>query len=230
MSAINVIVQETAVHLLTDGAAYQMDGTISAIGPKVALMPHLNCAVAFRGPAPARAILAELISVEAHTFDELRDSIGSLMQKAAGVFAPIFQQCGAGPDFEVVVAGWSGDGPAAYMVASHGRHGDPWEIIPLTGLCITPANAVIHERMLAALPNGLTDDDVDPVVHGLAIMGIQRAYLIENHGIDGRFCAAAGFAQLTTVTAEAVTSRVIHRWPDKIGEPTMPAAPIGLDA
>jgi hypothetical protein len=75
----------------------------------------------------------------------------------------------------------------------------------LTGLCITPADETIHEKMLATLPTDCTADDIDPATHGLAILEIQRSHLVENDGIDGKFCAVGGFAQLTTVTPDAVT-------------------------
>ena len=218
MSAINVIVKSNAVHVLTDGAAYESDGTLSSIGPKVNLMPHQSCAVAFRGPQSVRPILGELIGLAAPSFAELKAVIVPLLQEASRAYAPLFEGCSAGPDFEVVVAGWSDEGPAAYMVASHDRHSTPWEIIPLTGLCITPADETIHEKMLATLPTDCTADDIDPATHGLAILEIQRSHLVENDGIDGKFCAVGGFAQLTTVTPDAVTSRIIHRWPDGIGE------------
>jgi hypothetical protein len=173
VSAINVIVKSAEVHLLTDGAIYQ-DETLLSVGPKVNVLPHLNCAVAFRGPYTVRPILAELIGIAASSFDGLRARICELLREASVVYAPVFEACKFGADFEVVVAGWSEDGPQAYMVASHDRHGAPWTIIPLAGLCITPADDVIHANMMAALPAGCIADDLDPAVHGLAIMQIQR--------------------------------------------------------
>jgi hypothetical protein len=181
-------------------------------------MPHLSCAVAFRGPQSVRPILGELIGLAAPSFAELKAIIVSLLREASHAYAPLFESCSAGPDFEVVVAGWSTEGPAAYMVASHDHYGTPWHIIELSGLCITPADETINERMLATLPADCSADDIDPAVHGLAILEIQRAHLIENNGIDGKFCAVGGFAQLTTVTADAVTSRIIRRWPDITGK------------
>jgi hypothetical protein len=44
------------------------------------------------------------------------------------------------------------------------------------------------------------------------------AHLIENNGMDDNFCAVGGFAQLTTVVADAVISRILHRWPDHAGD------------
>lgn len=142
----------------------------------------------------------------------------ALLRACAEAYAHLLNQCDAGADFEIVVAGISEtSGPSAYIVASHDRYGEPWELVPLTGLCITPANDEIHERMIAALPLDCTAEDIDPEEHGLAILEIQRAHLIENDGIEGKFCAVGGFGQLTTVTADAVTSQIIHRWPDNVG-------------
>ncbi|MEH2468976.1 hypothetical protein V1281_001768 [Nitrobacteraceae bacterium AZCC 2161] len=216
MSAINVIVQSNAAHLLTDGAGYNADGTLMAIGPKVSLIPHLSCAVAIRGPQSACPILSELVGISAATFDGLRAGIGDLLRRAAEAYSPLFQQCQLGPDFEAVVAGISEtEGPCAFMVPSHSRFGtEPFTVVPTEGLTCTPNNADILAAIVASLPAECGADDLDPAKHGLAIMEIQRAYLIANNGIDGHFAAVGGFAQLTTVTDGAVMSRILHRWPD----------------
>jgi hypothetical protein len=72
--------------------------------------------------------------------------------------------------------------------------------------------------LMASLPDDCSEEDIDPVVHGFAILEIQRAHLMENDGIDGKFCAVGGFAQITTVTAGALTSRVVNRWRDQVGK------------
>ncbi|MDB5579628.1 MAG: hypothetical protein JWR80_4804 [Bradyrhizobium sp.] len=217
MSAVNIIVQSDAVHLLTDGACYNDDGTMIAIGPKVTAIPHLSCAVAFRGPQSARPILSELIGISAPTFDTMRASVADLLRRAAEAYAPLFEQCSQGADFEAIVAGISEtDGPYAFIVPSHSRFGtEPFVVVPIGGLTCTPNNDAILAEIVAALPADCAADDIDPQTHGLAVMEIQRAHLIDNNGIDGHFAAVGGFAQLTTVTSEAVVTRILHRWPDR---------------
>jgi hypothetical protein len=49
------------VHLLTDGAAYRLDGTITHFTQKVRTIPHINAAVAMRGAALGFAPIMEEI-------------------------------------------------------------------------------------------------------------------------------------------------------------------------
>jgi len=86
------------------------------------------------------------------------------------------------------------------------------------GVTCLPNSSELHQAIVAALPVGGGQNAIDPAIDGLRIIQLQRAHLIAGGGIDGEFCAIGGFAQLTTVTADAMTSRVIHRWPDKVGD------------
>lgn len=209
MSAINVLVQIDRVHLYTDAAIYQPDGELAGIGPKVRLMPHIHAAIAMRGAFLGLAPIAEELSA-ASSFDALRAGIVDCLKKCAVSYAHLLNQCSAGPDFEVVVAGMSETtGPSAYLVASHSRYGDPWSIVDLSGLSVTPASDPVHQHVFA-IAAGRDADQLDPVADGLAIMEVQRA---ERSG-----AYVGGFAQLTTIDTECVQSRVIHRWPDKLGE------------
>jgi len=209
MSAINVLIQTDRAHLYTDAAIYQPDGELVGIGPKVRMMPHINAAMAMRGAFLGLAPIAEELSA-APSFDALRAGIIDCLKKCAASYAHLLDQCSAGPDFEVVIAGISETtGPSAYLVASHSRYGDPWSIVDLSGLSLTPASDVVHQSVFA-IADGRDADQLDPVADGLAIMEVQRA---ERSG-----AYVGGFAQLTTIDADGVHSRIIHRWPDRLGE------------
>lgn len=209
MSAINVLIQSDRVHLYTDGAIYQSDGELAGIGPKVRMMPHINAAMAMRGAFLGLAPIAEELSA-APSFDALRAGIIDCLKKCAVAYGHLLDQCSAGPDFEVVIAGMSETGgPSAYLVASHSRYGDPWSIVDLTGLSVTPASDAVHQSVFD-IAAGRDADHLDPIVDGLAIMETQRA---ERSG-----AYVGGFAQLTTIDADGVHSRIIHRWPDRLGE------------
>lgn len=211
MSAINVLIQTNRVHLFTDAAIYQLNGELAGIGPKVRMMPHINAAMAMRGSFLGLAPIAEELSV-APSFDKLREGIVPCLQACAETYGHLLNQCSAGPDFEVVIAGMSETGgPSAYLVASHNRYGEPWSIVELAGLSATPASDAVHQRVFATA-DGRDADQLDPVVDGLAILEAQRA-----HRFDDVVCIG-GFAQLTTIDADGVHSRIIHRWPDKLGE------------
>ena len=209
MSAINVLIQTDRVHLYTDAAIYQPDGQLSGIGPKVRMMPHINAAIAMRGSFLGLAPIAEELSA-APSFDKLRGGIVDCLKKCVVAYGHLLDQCNFGPNFEVVIAGISETGrPVAYLVASHDRHGEPWSIVDLDGLSATPAPDVVHQRIYD-IAAGRNADQLDPVADGLAIMEAQRA--------AGEGAFVGGFAQLTTIDADGVHSRVIHRFPDRLGE------------
>lgn len=209
MSAINVLLQSNAVHVFTDAAIYQPDGALVGIGPKQRLLPHLNAAMAMRGAYLGLAPIAEELSA-APSFDALREGVVPTLQACAEYYAHLLNQCAAGPDFEIVVGGVSETtGPSAYIIASHNRYGEPWTILDLEGLSVTPANEAVQRR-ISEIANGRAADDLDPAVDGLAVLEAQRA------GDAGAF--VGGFAQLTTIDPAGLHSRILRRWPDEIGK------------
>lgn len=216
MSAINILIQSNSVHILTDGTVFHPDGKLIMIGPKAVCLPHLNCAIAFRGAAGAKMMLSEVIAFGAPTFDGLRQTIAELLKSQAEQFSEAFQLCTSGPEFEVVVAGISETaGPTAYIVNSHGRYGKSWTPIELAGFVPLPCDEVTLAKMQRIIPPGTSPDDIDPERDGLAVMKLQRA---TPRLSNGDFCPVGAFAQLTTVTRNSVSTRIIHRWPDVIGE------------
>ena len=217
MSAINALVQNNAVHMLTDGAAYFQDRTFQFLATKILPFPHLRCAVAVRGPAMAVPMLSSILG-HAETYDARKVAATEALNTAESMCAPIFDACCTGADFEVVVGGITDDGvPDAYLVASHDRYGfEPWKVTPVEGLTCLPNDPKLHAKIIASLPAGATPDDLDPVRDGLAIMELQRRNPAASTEGDDR-CAVGGFAQLTTITANEITTRVIRRWPDQVG-------------
>ncbi len=218
MSAVNVLVQAKAVHILTDGAAYLADRSLKFTGTKILPFPHLGCAIAVRGPALAVPLLCTILN-HASSYCQLRDEAAQALQGAAKTYAPIFSQCDLGADFEVVVGGVDDEGnPDAFLVASHDRYGnEPWALQSLSGIVCLPNDTALHERIMTVLATCNGPDDVDPVRHGLEIIELQRSNPLAQTDGDNK-CAIGGFCQLTTIKADAIVTRVIRRWPDRIGE------------
>jgi hypothetical protein len=197
MSATNVFIQANSVSLLTDALAYHPNGEIVMIGPKVVPLPHLNCAVAMRGPAAMRPIFAELIGNGASSFDGLRDIIVDLLRAGAENYASVFEDCRAGPEFEVVVAGISETtGPTAYLMASHDRYGTSWQVSDFSKMevVLLPCDSETIRQVQESVFRGRAVDEIDPAIDGLAAMQIQRDQLIANAGMGGEFAAIGGFA------------------------------------
>jgi len=69
-------------------------------------------------------------------------------------------------------------------------------------------------------------DKFDPTRDGMRVLEIQRRHLPDwpasvNHHVVG------GFAQLTTITENSIETKIIHRWPDEVGQPIRPCRGIG---
>ena len=218
MSAIITLIQKDAAHLLTDGAAYSPDGALQFVCQKVRLIPHLACAVAMRGPWNACPPIFEAISFAGRTFDELRENMVPLLQFCSEKYAPHFEVCDAGPDFEVHVVGISEtDGPTGYIVSSHDRGIDPWSLITLDGFSFGPNNPQISARVFGRIAPGRYIDDLDAAADGLATLEIMREIPAATIAGDDQ-AMVGGFAQLTSIGSDGITSRILKRWPDKIGE------------
>jgi hypothetical protein len=166
LSDINVLLQSKSASVLTDGAIYlgrrRTKGAANA-APKV----RGGDARAYLGWAP----ICEEISAAAPSFDELKKIMPELPKACTVAYEQLLEQCTAGPDIEVVVAGINGQGqPEAYITPSHDRYGQVWSVLNLEGLSVTPANDVV-QRHFIEIANGRTADELDPVVDGLAILG-----------------------------------------------------------
>src|SRR4051794_31260127 len=100
MTAINVIRQSNAVHVLTDGAGYKPDGTMGIHAIKAWPIAHLNAVLASRGSAYFVPLLATNAAAAAKSFDHLKSIISALASELAHDLAPLMQASGFGSDFD----------------------------------------------------------------------------------------------------------------------------------
>ena len=227
LTAINVVKQRDTVHLISDGAHYDAEQRLVSTGPKVFALPHINAAVGIRGPSIALPLLAHFIGHGAVTYDGLKSDIVSVLKHAFASTRTVLKQAALGAAFEVVIGGISErSGPDAYVISGSDK-GSMSPITPITDLGFLPTTPEIDtlvERMAidAWIKNpasyGLATaliEEIDPVDFGLQIIEMQRA--AKFGGRDS--CYIGGFAQLTTVRKSGIQTRVIRRWPDKIGRP-----------
>lgn len=107
MTAINTLIQQNGVHLITDAAAYDADGNLLATVPKVAMLPHLNATLACRGPGISVPLFADLLSATASTYDALKAKAPTFLRDLMPMLETSFAQCELGDDFDVIVAGIS---------------------------------------------------------------------------------------------------------------------------
>lgn len=223
MSAINSVIKRNSVHLITDAASYDAEGLLIATVPKVALLPHLNAAVACRGPRVSVPLFADILSAAASTYDKLKAKAPAFVRDLQPMLQASFAYCSLGVEFDIVVAGISKSiGPDAWLLCSHTRYGvEPFSTVQLAELTTLPGDLDIRARFIDRVPHDV--EAFDPERDGLAVLEAQRAAPI-NHAGDQCFVGVGGFAQLTTITREGITTKVIHHWPDEVGQPIGSAA------
>jgi hypothetical protein len=215
MSAINVISQANAVHVLTDGASYDHNGVMAFPGPKVWPMPHLSCVLAVSGSRMAPGMLVEGMSAVADTFDELK-------AKAAEAFRTISDAFTAsGAPLGMVVAGWGSAGADSYIVVNHNFYPgvEPFTVASMGPIAILPSEIDMQEWVDGMGHPVESADDIDPAVDGLALLELQRRSMVpvaSNPAVQAKIVGA--FAQLTTIKRDGeISTRILKRWDDHAG-------------
>jgi hypothetical protein len=194
-----------------------------AFGTKVFTVPHWPGLVTNVGNGGATILLGTALSQEFSSFDDLiarRDS--KLPQMVAG--------CGIPTGADVLLVGISEQrGPESYVFrinddlplttsreeaeASAYWADRPCELIKLPAVVMTPVPP--PEMSIAANWEGI-DVDADPelVIWSLRKHLEMQRQIVLPEGIGG----IGGHGQLTTISADGITQRIIQRWPeDKIG-------------
>lgn len=222
MTALAVFRHSDAVQVVSDGTV--QGPSIDPIGnfSKILPIPHLSAAVALRGVPIMLPVLAFALQ-SAATFDELRNGAASLARRFFDEWRSVLQQSPFPAEFDLVVAGISErDGPASYLVCNHDRHGvKPWTVADLGPCALLPGGPAVMDEFWKAYPAGTSSQALDPERDGLRILEMQQRHELEAafEMVDGTPLPMriGGFAQLTTVRRDAITTKIIHRWPDEAG-------------
>jgi hypothetical protein len=229
MSAINVIVHQDAVHVVTDGASWYPNKTFGPAACKAWPLPHLNAVVAMQAGSRLTALtVVDVLNMAGRTYDELKSNALDAVCSAFAVremMNPMFGADGWGRKALIAIAGWSETkGPDAFMIVRNETSG-LWETAEVVSTAHTPGTREMLESIKAALlPNAPCLNDLIPERDGLAMIEVQR-----NHREDGSdFPSAGAFAQLTTVTQSGIHSKVLKRWPEEWGAPVVDRAKVGL--
>jgi hypothetical protein len=228
MTAINVIRQASAVHILSDGVFCNPEGIICEIGPNVFAFPHLPAALAVRGPTLFMPFLVHRLGRECQSFDDL---VARVVSVALEVHISIPMTLGFGdvkPDFDLVAIGWSSKkGKTESFIVTARQHTDrdelgnnTWRLIELPDVVIAPPVDMAQVRLLNwKVPESA--EAFQPDTDGIRLLEAQRLSqfpMNSQNSNEGRGSLVGGFVQLTTVSANGVTSNVLRRWPDKVGQ------------
>ena len=218
MTAIIVFRRPDAVHIFSDGGMdlpRSFESKQVFHGPKCWALPHLNAAMAARGPQAIVSALASILGSAAVSFDELRNSVPSLVKKYFEENLCGIQESPHGAGFDVVIGGWSETkGADLFAVSTRIESGhEPWALIDIPKYMISPSTpellASVNEQISKA------DESVDPVSDALAIMDQQRRLTM-----DG---APKIFVQHTIIRKSHVEMRIARRWPES--ERVIPLTP-----
>jgi hypothetical protein len=225
MTAINVIRQANAVHILTDGIVCNPEGVICEIGPNAFALPNLPAALAIRGPTQFMPFLIHRLSRECQSLDEL---LKKVVPVALEVHLSVPMTLGYGevrPNFDLVVAGWSYERrrPESFVVTSQERPDQlgltsAWQLFDLPDVLIAPSVGMAQIQSIGwRIPQSA--EAFQPAIDGPKLLMAQRLSKglhasSQNRDID----SVGGFVQLTTVHSQGVVTTILHRWPDRMGQ------------
>lgn len=208
MSAVNIFPTGEALHIFTDGALCEpADGRLKCVTSKLHLVPRLSAVVAVRGSETAMRIVGRLADL-AETFDLLVRGLGDRLRDSWHHISLFGLGEIVGPA-EVFVAGFNEAGePDIWMASTSGS--EPFASRPV-GFIVSP---------IPPPPFDPFDiESFDPVGDGVALMQSQRQIVTTAEEPFAAGCGTVGgYVQHTVVTPDAITTRVAHRWPDRIGE------------
>jgi hypothetical protein len=218
VTAINVIKQANAVHLLTDGASWFFNGGFGPACCKAWPIPHLRAVVSGRGPRLGPLLMADFLNTAGRSYDEMKRNAAVMAQELFECHGDTFIGNPFGPKSEFVIAGWSdAHGPDAFTISRDDN--GAWIVTDTGAVMMAPGDATIQQVALATLPVGVTSAEaMDPARDGLAMFMAQRAARILADGMP----VVGAFVQLTTVTQDGISTRILERWPEEWGEPTVP--------
>jgi hypothetical protein len=199
MSLLNVIIEADRVHVLTDTVATSGDMIVTFVD-KFASFPDKKIIIACRGSLLLARAALELFANDDEIVGHFDHMKQALPQFIKNWFAS--RDDTLGDNLELVVAGWRDSRPAAfYLHTSQESPEGAWVAHGIEDGRISPSSPAVNQ-MCSRIRGEVT------IVQMVALAELQR--------LEG---GIGGHLQLTTLTADGITSDIIHRWPDKVFEP-----------
>lgn len=174
-----------------------------------------------RGPSLFLPLVAQHLGSRFDSFDALVRGAPEAVREAEENFGPIFEHCMLGSGFDLVLVGWSEarDRGETYSLTSIERPSQPpWVMRDMGNLMLSPFDADLEPRVAALGRSGRVNME-DPVALGIAIMEEQRGVKAVQAPGYAPAGGVGGICQMTTLTRDTIETRVVHRWPDRIGKP-----------
>jgi hypothetical protein len=231
MTATNIVrlPRHQCILVMTDGAYYDKDSVLRGIATKIQTAPNWPGIITSRGFVVPAAIIATKLLARFPTFDSLIEGAVLSIREIADEHN--FEAWGAQLP-EIILAGWSAKrgAPETYVVnltdelPPGSDLSAPGAVIPLQytmqALPACVAGPMIQVDNPEAVSvgyrgirnkSGSMDDCIDDM---LTVIKLQRRLKFDG----GQHSYVGGFVELTVIRPDAIEQRVLHRWPDKIGE------------
>jgi hypothetical protein len=216
LSALSSAHSPDAIILLTDGAIYDRNGSLLAIRRKVTISDSLPLAVCFRGNFAFGEITSRQIIAAAEEigFDRMLSDLEADLPNMP-----------TSPDLEIVIAGVSETaGPMHRRFLNKQMIGDraPRTLIdpgPMYFGFGTDGRAVTLAGM--GVPPPRKDETIETWLsrHGVSIFEYFRRISVPTDTADSdRQYLIGGICDMTVVKRGSVSTTLLHRWPDKVGE------------
>lgn len=231
MTAIAMVRGNDGVAIATDAATYELDGRLQHLMSKVALIPERNCVISARGAAGLTGRLAEAVRHQTFDFDDVLALLGWEAKKLLDEWREWIKPRTEPKHIDLHIAGWSSarERYETYILCSGEKIQTdvngvlmplaPWSLTPVPSMFASPLpDAEVARRF------GL---DYDKFSNGYdaaarivcAVRSESRAF---HEGAAAMGCIAGGWLQMTILKRDFVSTEIIHRWPDVIGEPIDP--------
>lgn len=213
MTAVNIIQKVGEIVVMADGLGYAAHGGPSQSVAKMAMLPHIPLLVAVRGHVSiAHVIVARFATEKATGFDAFLEFLAGFAREIIPQTCTHFGT----PDFphEIYAVGFSharGRLESHFMATSdaYASGGRGAYTLHLEDEPMVASPQPSDEAINAARFVCPTARKFDPLDDGVKLMDAQRRTHPDMIG---------GFVQLARVTREGISSRIIHRWPDEIGQ------------
>ncbi len=208
MTAVNIIQKAGEILVMTDGLGLAKGGPRETT--KVSLLPHLPLLVAVRGnSALAHVLTAKFASEVSGTFEDFLALLPELARKLSPAIDALQK---ADVPNEIYVVGFSTERSRIeswFMACSdaYAAMGRPAFTVHLGDEPMTAAPQPSESAIKAARFECPTARKFDPFGAGIKLMDAQRRTYPE---------AIGRFVQLSRVTRDGISSKIIHRWPNEL--------------
>jgi hypothetical protein len=235
MTAINITLQPShrCLHVVSDGASYNEAGIIVGTAAKVNCQPQWPGIISTRGNVVTSALVSEALASQFTTFD---DAVAGIEAELPGIAADIGL---TERNLQIFVAGWSLKRNCPEMYLIHTSAELPLGVtkeevqalsaagrfVPPPPFVLTKIESVIESPRLslemrkAASCSGIGISEVPD----RCVARMHFVLVCQRHEVHCGKHFMGGFAQVTTITPDQITQRILERWPqDKVGQLIQP--------